>query len=74
MLRDVIANLQLGSSRSVATDFAVSVAATFNAHLTGLALLYEASVPMMVDMYSIPRPGALKTRTRLEPQWPISIR
>jgi nucleotide-binding universal stress UspA family protein len=54
MLRDVIANLQLGSSRSVATDFAISVAATFNAHVTGLAFLYEPSVPMMVDMYGIP--------------------
>ena len=54
MLRDVIANLQLGSSRSVATDFAISVAAAFNAHVTGLGLLYEPSVPMMVDMYSIP--------------------
>jgi nucleotide-binding universal stress UspA family protein len=54
MLRDVIANLQLGGSRAVATDFAISVAATFNAHVTGLAFLYEPSVPMMVDMYGIP--------------------
>jgi nucleotide-binding universal stress UspA family protein len=54
MLRDVIANLQLGGSRDVATDFAISVAATFNAHVTGLAFLYGPSVPMMVDMYGIP--------------------
>jgi hypothetical protein len=75
MLRDVIANLQLGGSR-VAADFAISVAATFNAHVTGLAFLYEPSVPMMVDMYGIPvslRPGVSKTRTRLKPQWRISM-
>jgi nucleotide-binding universal stress UspA family protein len=54
MLKDVIANLQLGGSRSVATDFAISVAAAFNAHVTGLAFLYEPSVPMMIDMYGIP--------------------
>src|SRR5262245_9354123 len=54
MLRDVIANLQLGGSRAAATDFAISVAATFNAHVTGLAFLYELSMPMMVERYGIP--------------------
>jgi nucleotide-binding universal stress UspA family protein len=41
MIKDVVANLAIGSSRDVAMDFAVSVAATFGAHLTGLAFLYE---------------------------------
>jgi hypothetical protein len=77
MLRDVIANLQLGGSRAVATDFAISVAATFNAHVTGLAFLYEPSMPMMVDMYGIPadviETRCIETRTRLKPQWRISM-
>ena len=46
MIKDIIANLSVGASRDVATDFAVSVAATFGAHLTGLAFLYEPLAPM----------------------------
>ena len=46
MIKDIVANLSVGGSRDVATDFAVSVAATFGAHLTGLAFLYEPLAPM----------------------------
>ena len=54
MLKDIVVNLPLGTARDVATDFAVSVAAAFGAHLTGIAFLYEPLIPMMVDMYGIP--------------------
>jgi nucleotide-binding universal stress UspA family protein len=46
MIKDIVANLSVGASRDVATDFAVSVAATFGAHLTGLAFLYEPLAPV----------------------------
>jgi nucleotide-binding universal stress UspA family protein len=54
MLKDILLNLPLGTSRDFATDFAVSVAAAFDAHLTGVAFVYQPFVPMMVDMYGIP--------------------
>jgi nucleotide-binding universal stress UspA family protein len=41
MIKDIIANLAVGTARDVAGDFAVSVASTFDAHLTGLVFLYE---------------------------------
>jgi nucleotide-binding universal stress UspA family protein len=53
MLKDIVANLSVGRSRDVATDFAVSVAATFGAHLTGVAFLYEPLIPSG-DMSGIP--------------------
>ena len=34
--------------------FAVSVAAAFNAHLAGIAFIYEPIIPVMIDMYGIP--------------------
>jgi hypothetical protein len=46
MLKDVVASLAVGASRDVTMDFAVSVATTFNAHLTGLAFLYEPLAPV----------------------------
>jgi nucleotide-binding universal stress UspA family protein len=39
MIKDIVANLAIGSSCDVAADFAVSVASTFNAHLTGIAFV-----------------------------------
>src|SRR6516225_290196 len=46
MIKDIVANLSVGASRDVATDFAVSVAATFGAHLTGVVFRYEPLAPM----------------------------
>jgi nucleotide-binding universal stress UspA family protein len=53
MFKDVVASLAVGASRDVAMDFAVSVAATFNADLTGIAFLYEP-LPPMADRYGFP--------------------
>jgi nucleotide-binding universal stress UspA family protein len=36
------------------TSFAVSTAAEFKAHLTGIVFRYEPIVPVMVDMYGVP--------------------
>jgi hypothetical protein len=54
MIKDIAVNLPVGPVRDVATDFAVSVASTFDAHLAGIAFGYEPLVPMMADMYGIP--------------------
>jgi nucleotide-binding universal stress UspA family protein len=53
MIKDIVANLSVGISRDVATEFAVSVAATLNSHVTGIALRYEPLVPL-TDRYGFP--------------------
>jgi nucleotide-binding universal stress UspA family protein len=54
MLKDIVVNLPLDTSRNAVTDFAFSVAAAFDAHLTGIALLYEPLIPILADGYGIP--------------------
>ena len=54
MIKDIVVNLSLLNSRDVAMDFAVSAAATFNAHLSGIAFVYDPVIPVMVDRYGIP--------------------
>jgi nucleotide-binding universal stress UspA family protein len=61
MIKDVVANLSLRDSPDVAMDFAVSVAAAFNAHLAGIAFVYEPIIPAMIDMYGIP-PDVIETQ------------
>ena len=46
MIKDVVVNLNVGEKASPACDYAVSVAATFNAHLAGIAFLYDPIVPV----------------------------
>jgi nucleotide-binding universal stress UspA family protein len=46
MIRDIVVNLNVGAKASPASDFAISVAAAFNAHLTGIAFLYDPVVPV----------------------------
>ena len=54
MIKDIVTNLSLRNSRDVAMDFAVSTAAAFDAHLAGIAFVYEPIIPAMVDMYGMP--------------------
>ena len=54
MIKDIVANLPLRDSPDVVVHFAVSVAAAFNAHLAGIAFVYEPIIPVMIDMYGIP--------------------
>jgi len=41
MIKDIVVNLSVAPIHDVAGDFAVSLAATFNAHLAGIAFMYE---------------------------------
>jgi len=53
MIKDIVVNLALGGTRDGARDYAVSVAAAFNAHLTGVAFSYEPFVPGTIfDSYT----------------------
>jgi nucleotide-binding universal stress UspA family protein len=54
MIKDIIVNIPGGSGRDNVTSFAVSAAAEFKAHLTGIVFRYEPIVPVMVDMYGVP--------------------
>ncbi len=45
MIRDILVNLTQGTERDAAAAFAVSIAKTFSAHITGLAVSYEIDVP-----------------------------
>ncbi len=53
MVKDIVVNLSLRDRRDVAMEFAVSTAAAFNAHLAGVAFMYEPLVPVMIDMYGV---------------------
>ena len=53
MIKDAVVNLSVDNSGNVPVDFAVFVASTFDAHLAGVAFVYEPFVPM-VDMDAIP--------------------
>ena len=46
MIKDIVVNLSVGEKASPACDYAVSVAAAFDAHLTGIAFLYDPIVPV----------------------------
>jgi nucleotide-binding universal stress UspA family protein len=46
MIKDVVVSLSIGESGGPAGDYAISVAAEFEAHLTGIAFAYDAIVPV----------------------------
>jgi nucleotide-binding universal stress UspA family protein len=54
MLKDVVVNLALDTPPDVAANFAISITAAFDAHLTGIAFLYQPLMPMMVGRHGIP--------------------
>jgi nucleotide-binding universal stress UspA family protein len=46
MIKDIVVNLHVGEKPSPACDYAVSVAATFDAHLAGIAFRYDPVIPV----------------------------
>jgi nucleotide-binding universal stress UspA family protein len=46
VIKDIIVNLSIGERAGTAGDYAVSVAAAFDAHLAGIAFLYDPIVPV----------------------------
>jgi hypothetical protein len=46
MIKDIVVNLNVGAKATPAGDYAISVAAAFDAHLTGIAFLHDPIVPV----------------------------
>jgi nucleotide-binding universal stress UspA family protein len=46
MIKDIVVNLSIGEKPGPAGDYAISVAAAFDAHLAGIAFLYDPIVPV----------------------------
>jgi len=46
MIKDIVVNLSVGDQTGPAGDYAVSVAAAFDAHLAGIAFRYDPVVPV----------------------------
>src|SRR5215469_4499782 len=46
MVKDIIANLSVTKDGAAVADYAVSVAAALDAHLTGVAFIYDPVVPI----------------------------
>ncbi len=46
MIKDIVVNLSVGEGARPAGDYAVSIAAAFNAHLAGIAFRYDPIVPV----------------------------
>jgi nucleotide-binding universal stress UspA family protein len=46
MIKDIVVNLSIGKDNGAAGDFAISVAAALDAHLTGIAFIFDAIVPI----------------------------
>jgi nucleotide-binding universal stress UspA family protein len=46
MIKDIIVNLSVGAKANSASDYAISLAAALNAHLTGIIFLYGPTMPV----------------------------
>ena len=46
MIKDIVVNLGVGERTNQASEYAISMAAAFDAHLTGIAFLYDPIVPI----------------------------
>ncbi len=62
MIKDIVVSLSVAESGGYAGDFAVSVANTVGAHLTGIAFVYDPIVPVAATGY-VP-PEVIETQQR----------
>jgi hypothetical protein len=46
MIKDIVVNLKVGAKNNSASDYAISVASTLDAHLTGIVFLYGPTMPV----------------------------
>jgi nucleotide-binding universal stress UspA family protein len=46
MIKDIVVNLGVAQADAAAADYAVSVASALNAHLAGIAFIYDPIIPM----------------------------
>jgi nucleotide-binding universal stress UspA family protein len=62
IIKDVVANLSVSEGNGFAGDYAVSIASALEAHLTGIAFIYDPIVPVAATGY-IP-PEVIETQQR----------
>jgi nucleotide-binding universal stress UspA family protein len=62
MIKDIVVSLSVAEGGGYAGDFAVSVASTVGAHLTGIAFVYDPIVPVAATGY-VP-PEVIETQQR----------
>ena len=62
IVKDIVVNLSVAEGGGFAGDFAVSVASALDAHLTGIAFVYDPVVPVAATGY-IP-PEVIETQQR----------
>jgi nucleotide-binding universal stress UspA family protein len=53
MIKDIIVNLSVGKKRDAASDFAISMASQFEAHLSAVAFSYTAPAAAMGDGFPV---------------------
>ena len=53
MIKDIVVKLSVGERASPAEDYAISVAAAFDAHVVGIAFLYYPIVPVADGGYAL---------------------
>ena len=58
MVSDIVVNLNVGDKANSASDYAISVAAEPDAHLTGIVFLYGPMMPASRAGYVPPRTGS----------------
>ena len=59
MIKDIVVNLNVGAKANSASDYAISVAAALDAHLTGIVFLYGPIVcPGFARRLRPPRTGS----------------
>jgi len=46
MIKDIVVNLSVGKEGGPAGEFAISIATLLNAHITGVAFVYDPIVPI----------------------------
>lgn len=72
MIKDIVVNLTIGSARDAASEYAVSVASAFGAHLAGVGFAYEPVLPPTI-MGGMPSEVIEAQRAESEKQAKASI-
>ena len=62
MIKDILVNLNVGAEANWASDYAISVAAALNAHLTGIVFLYGPIMPISRAGYVPPELEVIERR------------
>ena len=63
MIKDIVVNLNVGAEAKWASDYAISVAAALDAHLTGVIFLYGPIVPVSRAGYVPPELEVIERHT-----------